>query len=52
MYIASDLINKGYVLKWDILRTITANLIEDPKAIAAFSVFGFLRCASPTSSCG
>ncbi len=43
MYIVTNLINKGYVLKWHILHTITANLIEDLTVISSFALLSFMQ---------
>ena len=43
MYIVTNLINKGYVLKWDILQTITSNLIEDLTVISSFAGLSFMQ---------
>lgn len=43
MYIVSNYINKGYILKWDILLTITNNLIEDSSIISLFISLAVLQ---------
>ncbi len=43
MYIVSNYINKGYFLKWDILQTITNNLLGDSSVILLFVVLALLQ---------
>jgi hypothetical protein len=43
MYIVTNLLNKGYVLKWGILLTIANNLIDDIQVICCFAALSFLQ---------